>query len=138
MVWDFLTARGATPEQKAYLEAMLILAMADGELEDEELDDMAISCARHPKLSDLGDRTIISVLNDCYRKMLNQGNDKRIHEMAKVLPSTQQRMDAIGLALSVSMSDGTIEPEELAILKQMQSIFGLSDTQIQQVMDQYK
>jgi tellurite resistance protein len=138
MIWDFLKGRGATPEQKAYLEAMLLLAMADGELEDEELDDMAISCARHPKLNELGDRTIISVLNDSYRKMINQGNDKRIHEIAKALPFTEQRMDAIGLALSISMSDGTIEPEEIAILKQMQAIFGLSDEQIQQVMSQYQ
>jgi tellurite resistance protein len=138
MVWNKLTGRGASPEQKAYLEAMLILAMADGELEDEEIDDMAVSCARHPKLSELGDRTIISVLNESYRKMLNQGNDRRIREMAKVLQSTEQRMDAVGVALSISMSDGTIEPEELAILKQMQSVFELSDEQIEQVMSQYQ
>jgi tellurite resistance protein len=42
-------------------------------------------------------------------------------------------MDAIGVALSISMSDGIIEPEGLAILKQMQSVFGLSDEQIEQV-----
>lgn len=138
MVWNKLTGRGASPEQKAYLEAMLILAMADGELEDEELDDMAVSCARHHKLSELGDRTIISVLNESYRKMLHQGNDKRIEEIAKVLQTTEQRLDAIGVALSISMSDGTIEPEEMALLQRMQVVFGLSDAQIEKVMSQYQ
>lgn len=138
MVWGKLTGRGATAEQKAYLEAMLILAMADGELEDEELDDMAVSCARHPKLSELGVRTIIAVLNESFRKMEKQGNDRRIQEMAKALQTTEQRMDAVGVALSIAMSDGTIEPEELVLLKQMQAVFRLTDEQIEEVMSQYQ
>lgn len=138
MVWNMITGRNATPEQKAYLESMLILAMADGELEDSELDDMAVSCACHPKLSELGDRTIVAVLNDSYRKMLKHGTDKRLNEIANTLKTTEQRMDAIGVALSISMADGTIEPEELALLKQLQAAFGLSDTQIEQVMSQYR
>ncbi|MDX2078512.1 MAG: tellurite resistance TerB family protein [bacterium] len=133
-----LFGRGVTPEQKAYLEAMLILAMADGDLEDSEISDMIVNCIQHPALSGLSDKAILNSLNDSYRKMQRQGNDKRISEMAHVLTTTQQRMDALGVALSVSMADGTIEPQELVLLKQMQRAFGLTDAQVQQAMDKYR
>jgi tellurite resistance protein len=138
MVWGKLMGHEENPEDRALAEAGIMLSMADGMIEDEEIDDLVVSIFRHPKMQRLGERTIVRILNNAVRDVEKQGIDARIRWIASQLPNVSQRLDAIGIALSVSMSDGTIEAEEVAILQKMQRAFGLSDEQIEAIMQQYR
>lgn len=137
MVWNKLAGRSASARQKAYIEAMVILAMADGEVRDEEIHDMSLSCSLHPALSPLG-RAVNTVMHEISQSLTPQIFGERIYSIAEILKTPEQRMDAIGLAVSVSASDGIIQPEELQVLKYMQTVFELSDEQIEQVIEKYQ
>lgn len=138
MVFKRLMGHKEDPEDRAYIETMLIISMADGEIEDSEIEDLAVSVYRHPRMQRLGDRTVIRILNNAARDIEQQGIDHRLSVISQMLPTMQQRMEAIGMAMSVSMSDGDIEPEELAILQKMKSAFNLSDEQVEAAMDKYR
>lgn len=137
MVWNKLTGRGVTPEVRAYLEVMLMLSLADGELEDEEISDLGTTIARHPKMSDLGNRQIIDTLLKAWKDIEKQGMDRRMNEIAGML-SHEQRIDAVGMAISVAASDGEIESDERKILEKMQRTFGISDTDVEEAMRRYQ
>lgn len=138
MVWGKLMGHEENPEDRALIESGIMISMADGMIEDEEIDDLVISIFRHPKMQRLGERTLVRILNNAVRDIEKQGIDTRIRWIASQLPSVSQRLEAIGIALSVSMSDGTIEGQEVVILQKMQHAFGLSDEQIENIMQQYR
>lgn len=137
MVWGKLIGRSVTPEVRAYLETMMMLSLADGEVEDEEIQDLAVTIARHPKMRDLGDRQVIDTLIKSWKEIEKQGMDRRMREIAGML-SHDQRIDAIGMAISVASSDGQIEPEEMSVLQKLQKSFGLSDADIEIAMQRYQ
>lgn len=138
MVFKKLMGHEEDPEDRAYIEAMLMISMADGQIEDSEIEDLAVSIFRHPRMQRLGDRTVIRILNNAVRDIERKGIDARLPVIAQALPTVEQRIDAVGMAVSVSMSDGDIEPEELAVLQKMQQAFGLTDEQVQFAIDKYR
>jgi len=137
MVWGKLIGRSVTPEVRAYLETMLMLSLADGELEDDELRDLGTTIARHPKMADLGNRQIIDTLLKAWDDIDKQGMDRRMKSVAGML-SPDQRIDAIGMAISIAASDGEIEPDERIMLEKLQSSFSLSDADIEEAMRRYR
>lgn len=138
MVWNKLLGHEENDEDRAFIEAMLMISMADGEIEEEEIDDLVVSIVRHPKMKRLGDRAIIRILNKGVRNIETQGIDARIRWIAQKLSDANQRIEAIGMALSISLSDGDIEPQERAVLQRMQQGFGLTDEQIEIAMNNYR
>jgi tellurite resistance protein len=137
MVWNKLTGRGVTPEVRAYLETMLMLSLADGELEDEEIQDLGTTIARHPKMADLGSRQVIDTLMKAWKDIEKQGMNRRMNEIAGML-NHDQRIDAIGMAISIAASDGEIEPDERSVLERLQQAFNLSDADVEEAMERYR
>jgi tellurite resistance protein len=137
MVFGRLLGKREDPEVRGYIESMLILAMADGELEDEEIDDIIVAIVNHPKMSGLSGKEIDQIARRSLIAMEKQGLEDRISSVAKMLPSKELRLDAIRMSLSVSMADGELEPQEMALLQKMQQIFGLSDEQISAIVNEY-
>jgi tellurite resistance protein len=116
---------------------MLILSLADGELEDEEISDLGVTIARHPKMADLGNRQIIDTLMKAFGDIEKHGMDRRMREIASAL-NHEQRIDAIGMAISIASSDGEIEPDEMLILEKLQRAFNLSDADVELAMGRYR
>lgn len=138
MVFKKLMGHEEDPEDRAYIETMLMISMADGEIEDSEIDDLAVSVYSHPKMKRLGNRTVIRILNAAARDIERQGFEARAQAVAKALPDIGKRIDAIGMAISVSASDGDIEPEEVHVLEILQRAFNLTDAQVEQAMQMYR
>jgi tellurite resistance protein len=134
MVWGKLFGRQTEKDIQAYVDTMVILAMADGELEENEVQDLWGSIALTPRLKGISDRQIIAVCNEAYKLLMREGVDARLRAIANALPEKSQRIDAMTMAISMSASDGTIEPEEMAILRKMQDAFGLSDDDINSII----
>jgi tellurite resistance protein len=119
------------PEVRGYIECMLLLACADGELESDELDDIFVKTATHPKMEGLTWHEIKSIAMRSLSAMEKEGEDARIRSLAKLLPTQDVRIGALEMCLSVSLSDGELEPDEAEVLGKIQLAFGISDEQIE-------
>lgn len=130
-----LFGRRIDQDIQAYMDVMMILAMADGELEDEEVQDLIVSIYSHPRMKGMSERQIVTTGEKSYQLLLREGVDARLRAASQALPEKVQRIDAMTMALSMSASDGTIEPEEMAVLRKIQTAFNLSDSEIDQIID---
>ncbi|MDX2078513.1 MAG: hypothetical protein SFZ02_18925 [bacterium] len=133
-VWDNLSGRSVTSEQKAYLEAMLIIIMADGKLEQDEFRQLFMLCNGFDVFEGLSDKTIIGSLEESYQRFGRINSQARIGEVAQVLQSKQQRMEALYMARVVANANGVNKIEDQLTI-QMKQIFGLSDAEYQRVLD---
>jgi tellurite resistance protein len=125
-------------ERRGYIETMLILAFADGELEDDEVTDIIHNALRHPKMRDMSDKEFDRLIRRSLTAMDKQGLDKRIEEVCKLLTTHEMRLNAIDLAVSVAMSDGEMEPDEVRVLERMTALMGLSEADVQTVVTRYR
>jgi tellurite resistance protein len=135
MVFSFLFGKKEDPEVRAYLETMLILAAADGDLGQKEAAAIAAIMTNHPKMQSLSENDLKGLIDRCLQAIISDGIDARIQEIARMLPSPAQRVDAIKMALVVALVDGTLEPNEMAVLQRMGSVFGLTASQVDSVMN---
>jgi uncharacterized tellurite resistance protein B-like protein len=55
-----------------------------------------------------------------------------------MLPSAEDRVLAIKMCLLIAMADGELQPPEMAVLYRMRDIFGLSQGQVDSVVNEYK
>lgn len=129
-----LFGRKIDADIQSYMEIMVILSMADGELEDDEINDLIVTCLKHPRLSSMSEKQFTTAVDRAFRNVQREGVDARLRALQQNLPSRDQRLDVMGMALSISASDGTIEEAEMVILKKMQSAFGLSDADIDKLI----
>jgi tellurite resistance protein len=118
-------------ERRGYIETMLILAFADGELEDDEVTDIIHNALRHPKMRDMSDKEFDRLIRRSLTAMDKQGLDKRIEEVCKLLITHD-------LAVSVAMSDSEMEPDEVRVLERMTALMGLSEADVQTVVTRYR
>jgi tellurite resistance protein len=135
MVFSFLFGKKEDPEVRAYVETMLILAAADGDLGQKEAAAIAAVMTNHPKMSSLTENDLKGLIDRCMQAIISDGIDQRIREIARMLPSMSQRVDAIKMALVVALVDGVLAPTEMAVLQRMGSVFGLTASQVDSVVN---
>lgn len=132
-----LLGKKEDPEVRGYVECMLLLALADGELEEDELDSIFTTFASHPKMENMGWKELKAIAIRSLGAMERQGEEARIRAVASLLPTVEQRMEALELSLSVAMADGELEPPEAKILEKIQRVFGLSEQQVEEIISRY-
>ncbi|MBN1287190.1 MAG: TerB family tellurite resistance protein [Anaerolineae bacterium] len=125
-------------EERAYVEAVIIMANADGIIDDKEIDELNRKFMTQPKLNKLGESDIRELIDTTVIALEEQGIEKRIEAIAAILTATPQRLEAIDLALAICLSDAEVAPAELVVLKQMQTQFELTDAQIAPLINKYR
>lgn len=132
-----LMGLGEDPERRGLIETMLILALADGELEEDEISDIIANSLRHPKMKGMNDREFDRLIRRSLTAIDKQGLDKRIESVCALLPSKQSRLDALDLAISVAMSDGELEAPEERVMERMAHLMGLTQAEVQSIVQRY-
>lgn len=131
------TIRTARTERNAALiEVMLLAASADGRVDPRELQILIARVIERPEF----EGTDAEALN-----ALVEASAKRLSEAAKLedvlaslrerLPEHRNRLLAFGLAASVAFADRKASREELGLLKTIQSALGISEAEVQRVVD---
>lgn len=128
------TAR--TERNAALIEAMLLAASADGRVEPRELQILIARVIERPEF----EGTDAAALN-----ALVEASARRLSEAAKLedvltslrerLPEHRNRLLAFGLAASVAFADRKASREELGLLKTIQSALGISEAEVQRVVE---
>jgi tellurite resistance protein len=134
MVWEKSTGYDVPVEIRAYMEIMLMLHLAHGALDAAEIENLLITIECSPKLHDLDSRQIIYALGKAWEDIENEGVDSRMRAIAKTLKEKSQRIDAIGIALSIAASDAVIDARERNILEKLQHVLDLTDDNIEESM----
>ncbi len=116
------------------MEIMLMLHLAHGALDASEIENLLITINFSPKLHNLDSRQIIHALGKAWEDIENEGVDSRMRAIAKTLKEKDQRIDAIGIALSIAASDAVIDSRERNILEKLQHVLDLTDDNIEESM----
>jgi tellurite resistance protein len=128
-------------EMTAYIETMMLLAIADGIVKTAELHVVQMAVVSylesHPTLGDLTREQLVDLCFECAENIYAEGATKRLVQVAKVLPRLEQRMFALGMAVSVAAADQMIVQSEREGLRIIQRAFGLTDDQVQMVMNAF-
>ncbi|MBC7910079.1 MAG: tellurite resistance TerB family protein [Pyrinomonadaceae bacterium] len=138
-ILDRLTGKRSSTEEseaRAYVEAMIIMIAADGVVEDDEIEDFLRNVYTRPQLNKVPPSEMSSMIRRSLHAISTEGADARIRAIARMLPHQQQKVEAFRMCLSICASDGDVAPDELEILKKMQSEFDLSESQVEQIMNE--
>lgn len=120
-------------EEHAYIEAVIIMMHADRVIEVTELVDLQDRLNSHPKLNNLSEENLTTLLHRSVADLEQEGAEARIIAVAEALPTPQQRLSALEMALSISSSDNKITESEHAVIEKMKEAFELSEEQVSEI-----
>lgn len=113
---------------EALVGASLLVAAADGEIEPEEIQNLNQQLEAHPSLQGFGNE--IGKMVDSFSKRLDAGfligKTQIMREIKDCQHNDQEAEDIFVAAITIAQSDGEVEPEELAILKEIGRTLGLT------------
>jgi uncharacterized tellurite resistance protein B-like protein len=114
------------------LHAMLLMAGADGNIDDAEVETVE---AYFSQLPEFEDKDFSEVLADC-RKMVNKyPNLKESVKALGEISSDAVKKKAFILAADIAMASGDVDEEEDEMLSAMQRILGVDDALAQKVLE---
>ncbi len=126
---DMFSGAAKAEDPRRYLiEAMLGAMEADGDLQDEEVATFEGNLAGHALFEGLTPEEL-SRLTDQAADAIREagGGKKRLAEIAKHLPSRQQRLSAYAMACEICVADKQLHESEIDFLDAMQNAFALPD-----------
>jgi uncharacterized tellurite resistance protein B-like protein len=138
-VFDKLMGKRGNQEEsdaRGYVEAMIMMIAADGVIEEEEIDDFMRNVYQSRRLAAVPHAEMMSMIKRSLHAISTEGVDRRIAAVGQMLPSVDQKLEAVRMCVSICASDGDVAPDELEILKKMQREFDLSDQQIETVLQE--
>lgn len=112
---------------EAIIGSAILVAGADGELEESELKALEKTIAANPSLEHFGPE-ITKVMNT-FMGQLEAGfrvaKMKIMREIADIKDNPQDAEEVFVTALTIAEADGEIEPQELAVLQEIGATLGL-------------
>lgn len=128
-LWDKVTTGGAEAplsKQEAMVAVMLAISAADGNISDEEIEDLITRLRRLRLFSGLTDDQLIAATNRPFDLLRKGGPDELIRSACPALPQ-QLRESAFAIAVDLAFSDGSVADEEKQLIEKLQQDFGISD-----------
>lgn len=108
--------------------AALLVAAADGEIEPEEIANLSAQLEAHPSLQGFGNE--IGKMVDNFTQRLNAGfligKTQIMREIKDCTHNPEEAEDIFVAAITIAQADGEVEPEELAVLKEIGRVLGLT------------
>lgn len=120
----------------ALIEAMMLAASADGEVAPRELQVLIARVIERPEFEGT-DAEALNALVETSAKRLSEARrlEDVLASLRERLPEHRNRLLAFGLAASVAFADRRASREELGLLKTIQAALGVSEDEVQRVVD---
>lgn len=119
---------------EAYLDCLLMAAAADKELRDEELATIIAFVISRDEFSGLEEDHLRDYINERLRTFATGGTARRLETLAADLPTIEQRENAYGLAISMTLADGELVGEEKALLIQLRQALELDEERAARIL----
>lgn len=120
----------------ALIEAMMLAASADGEVAPRELQVLIARVIDRPEFEGT-DAEALNTLVEASAKRLSEAKNLEavLASLRERLPERRNRLLAFGLAASVAFADRKASREELGLLKTIQAALGVSEDEVQRLID---
>jgi tellurite resistance protein len=129
---DLLT-KLTDPEVDAMVEAMLLAASADGELDPAELAQLNKSLLSVDDLW-LSHIDLEHRIEAARAKIAGHSREERLHALKAALVRPEQRIAALELAALVIASDGILRTSERDLMLEAAEILGVESTVVADIM----
>ena len=120
---------------EAYLDCLLMAAAADKELRDEELATIIAFVISRDEFAGIDEDHLRDYINERLRNFATGGTAQRLDGLGDDLPDPQHRENAYGLAVSISVADGELAPEERTFLVQLRRALHLDEARAGKILD---
>ncbi|MBK9123214.1 MAG: tellurite resistance TerB family protein [Chloroflexi bacterium] len=128
-------------ELRAYVETMMLFAIADGTVRKTELNMVQMTVVgyleNHPALKAMTRQQLMDLCFDCANAIYDEGPSVRLNKVAGILTTEQQRMFALSMAAAVASADGYIQTGERAGFALLQRAFGLTAEQVRAAIEAF-
>lgn len=112
------------------IEAMVIGAAADGQVDRRESDEIVRIIVERPEFATLQEGELRSILDHALESVLAEGFTPRMHALAGALPRYAHRVLAFRSAVSVALADGELADDELSFLREFQKVLGIVESDV--------
>ncbi len=120
----------------ALIEAMLLAASADGTVEPRELRILIARVIERPEFEGTSAETLNAMVEGSVAKLASAKKlEDVLSSLRERLPEHRNRLLAFGLAASIAFADHKATREELGLLKTIQFALGISEVEVQKVVD---
>lgn len=120
----------------ALVEAMLLAAIADGQVTQGEMQTLLRRVIERPEFEGTrSDELNALVESSVARLAAAQNLEDILKSLRQRLPDHKNRMLAFGLAAAVAFSDNRATRSELGLLKTFQAALGISEDEVAQIID---
>lgn len=117
-----------------FIETMLIMISADGEIADAEMSQFMDQLRNRPELDGMSWRALDEHVRTAFSIIKRDGVEQRLKTIADALPSHDARRGALSMALSVAVGDGSLSPAEHTVMQMIQDAFGLTDPDVESAL----
>jgi uncharacterized tellurite resistance protein B-like protein len=118
------------------VEAMLGAMEADGDVTEEEVATLEGNLAHHSLFEGLSGEEITRLVDLAADAVRTAGGGKqRLADIAKGLPSRNQRLAAYSMACEICVSDKQLAETEIEYLDRLQTAFALGDDEAKDVFE---
>jgi tellurite resistance protein len=129
----YLDKLGGDDPQAALIEAMVLTVSADGVIEKREESLVHRIVLSKKEFGDLTEDRFSDLLNRALSDIKREGISKRADALAKVFTKKADRLNVFELAFEVVLKGGRMGPNEIDTLKRLQSRFGLSEEEVEEI-----
>lgn len=120
----------------ALVEAMLLAAIADGQVSQTEMQTLLRRVIERPEFEGTRSDELNALVEDSVSRLAAaQDLEEILRSLRTRLPDHKNRMLAFGLAAAVAFSDNRATRAELGLLKTFQAALGISEEEVAQIID---
>jgi tellurite resistance protein len=120
----------------ALIDAMVLAASADGQLQQAELRAVIQRIIERPEFDGVKANEVASLVEASAKRLSHaRGLEDILHGLRARLPDHRNRLLAFGLATSVVLADRRAQRDELGLLKSMQATLGITEDEVGRVFE---
>lgn len=120
---------------KAVISLPLIVAAADGKLEESELHQIMNMCAFSPIFHEVGAETTQRLAKECLDEIVSDGGAGRLFAQAHNVLTPQLVETTMCFAIRTALADGHLDENEKTVLIGMGEKLGLSEGTFMKIFD---
>ncbi len=120
----------------ALIEAMLLAAIADGNVSQTEMQTLLRRVIERPEFEGTRSDELNALVEHSVEKLASAKDlEEILRSLRERLPDHKTRMLAFGLAAAVAFADHRATRDELGLLKTVQAALGISETEVAHIID---
>ena len=116
--------------RECYIDSMMIMAYADGEVVQDEINLFVKVVQALPLFNGMNQDQVQFLMKHSLETVIREGIPTRVRDMARRLPDPTLLLKAYELAVMIAFSDGTAAQPELVTLRMMEQEWRLNPNQV--------